>query len=336
MTDNVTPQSPSNLPRVDIVLQATGHHSWNLARGWENAATSLGVLHRTFVPRSEWGDADAASDDGLYAYLDRPGADMMLLLGFDWHSQMLHMPKRWQDRWHSSDILKVVYVHESIEDNCRLWENTLMKTAIASAARMSDLIVYNDLADSDFLETLGTPSRWQPYGVDPLVFKRSRNFDDRRTNPFFRGKTTPYYTQNSYRRRRNLMEQLEDHGGVDLLPYQVFDGHQMAEDLNSYQVALNLPTLGHNFPSRVTEAMACGCALITNRTGLTKNDGLFEDGRHLLYYDNGQELLDAVDRLAREPALKRRMAEEGYRETMERFKLSDHLRRIFDWATEIV
>ena len=128
------------------------------------------------------------------------------------------------------------------------------------------------------------------------------------------------------------MEMLKKRGGVDLLPYTAFDGQQMARDLNTYQVALNLPTLGHNFPSRVTEAMACGCALITNCTGIPENDALFEDGRHLLYYGEDRELIEAVDRLQDDPALRRALAQGGYELTMERFKLSDHLRQIMDWA----
>ena len=72
---------------------------WAVGGGWETAARQLGVHHRTFRPRAQWGAPEVQTDDGLFAALGDPQADVLFLAGFDWHSQVLHGSPRWQERW---------------------------------------------------------------------------------------------------------------------------------------------------------------------------------------------------------------------------------------------
>jgi hypothetical protein len=180
--------SPGSKPKVDVVLQATGSHAWAVGGGWANGARKLGIFHRMFSPKSKWGDADVADDDGLYAYLANPQADLVLLLGFDWHSQMLHQTERWRERWAKARISKLLYVHESVINNCNLFQNSLMKEAVISAANFSDAIVYTDISDKEWFDQLGIPAMWQPFGVDDVVFYSRKPFRERIARPFFRVK----------------------------------------------------------------------------------------------------------------------------------------------------
>ena len=86
-------------PRIDVVLQATGKHTWNMSEGWVSALESEGLLNRVFRPISDWGALEPSNDDGLYRYLENPQADIIILLGFDWHSQPLHSTSKWQEKW---------------------------------------------------------------------------------------------------------------------------------------------------------------------------------------------------------------------------------------------
>ncbi len=322
------------MTKIDVVLQATGQHSWNLARGWANAARQLGLHHRTFAPKAEWGDAEPQDDDGLFDYLRHPQANLILLLGFDWHSQMLHMGERWKRRWQEAPLTKVLYIHESVVENCRLWENDLMRQAVASAAECVDLIVYNDLTDKELLEGLHPKTIWQPYGVDETVFTCTKPYADRLPKAVFRGKATPFYTSKSYRQRREYIEFLQAHGAIELLDY---DSGQEAyrvilKDYNNYRIALNFPSLGRNHPTRVMEVLACGATLLTNRTGITQNDALLEHGKHVWYYANKEELLEGVRYLSSHWETAAHIANTGRERALARLTLSYQLREIIGWA----
>ena len=321
-------------PKVDIVMQATGVHGWNISDGWINAARKLKRLHRVFCPKSDWGDLHIRDDDGLFEYLAKPQADLIILLGFDWHSQMLHASPRWQERWNNSKIVKVLYIHESIEDNCRLFENDAMKKAVASAAGCVDAIVYNDYTDRELLEKLHDRVMWQPFGIDDSIFKVRKKIEDRIGRAFFRGKTASFVgSTKTYEQRRRLVEFLQEKNAVDLLQFTEgpVTGDDLANDFNKYRIALNFPTLGHNFPSRVYEAMSCGCALVTNRTGIPQHDGLFTDGKHVMYYSTREEMLEKVVMLMKNRDLAYRIASEGGQYVHKNFTLEKLTADIITW-----
>jgi len=325
--------SPGSKPTVDVVLQATGSHAWAVGGGWANGARKLGLFHRMFAPRSKWGDSDVEDDDGLYTYLSNPQADLILLLGFDWHSQMLHQTERWRERWAKAKIAKILYVHESVINNCNLFQNTLMKEAVISAANLSDAIIYTDISDKEWFAKIGLPSMWQPFGVDDVVFYDRKPFHERIPRPFFRGKTTPYFTNKTYETRREYIQFLSENNALELLEYKdkPVTSDEIAEDFCNYQIALNFPSLFSNHPSRVYEALGCGCALLTNLTGEPKVDDLFENNTHLVYYSDKKSLLSAIQWLESDSDSAARIANQGMEYVLDRFTLDKHLSEIIKW-----
>ncbi|MBN1536755.1 MAG: glycosyltransferase [Anaerolineales bacterium] len=320
-------------PKVDVVIQATGTHAWAVGGGWANGARKLGIFHRMFSPKSKWGDVDVEDDDGLYAYLANPQADLILLLGFDWHSQMLHQTERWRERWAKAKISKILYVQESVINNCTLFQNSLMKEAVISAANFSDAIVYTDITDKDWFTQLGLPAMWQPFGVDDVVFYNRKPFKERIPRPFFRGKTTPYFTNKTYETRRELIQFLSENNAIELLEYKdkPVTSEEIAEDFCNYQIALNFPSLFSNHPSRVYEALGCGCALLTNYTGEPTVDNLFEHNQHLVYYSDKNSLLDAIRWLQSDPVSAEQIASQGMEYVFDNFTLDKQLNEIITW-----
>ncbi|MBZ0265954.1 glycosyltransferase [bacterium] len=319
--------------KVDLVLQATGSHAWGVGRGWENGAKKLGLHNGTFAPKAKWGAEDVHDDDGLLNYLESPNADYILLLGFDWHSQMLHNNPKWREVWNKSPIQKILYVQESILNSSKLYGNTAMADAAKSAASIVDAVVYTDISDKPFFAQLPVPSMWQPFGVDEKVFNNSIPYNDRSSKPFFRGKYTPFYTDKTYSQRRDMIEFLLKHDQINLVGYK--DGpvseNDIAADFNQNKIALNFPSVFSNHPTRVYEALACGCALVTNRTGQNKVDELFHEGEHLLYYSNREELLDCLNRLENEDGLAETIATRGHKYVLDNFTLQHHLNKIINW-----
>jgi glycosyltransferase involved in cell wall biosynthesis len=321
-------------PRIDIVLQATGVHAWAVGGGWENAARKAGLLHRTFRPRGDWGATGVKFDDGLFEYLAKPEAGILFLAGFDWHSQPLHSHSRWLERWAQCPAKKILYVQESVLNHQRLSGTKVMEHAFRRAAALVDAIVYTDSTDRPLMESSGKPILFQPFGVDDQVFFAATPFSQRLARAFFRGKHQPFAGQAaSYGDRRALLQHLLDHGAIELVPYQEkpVTPQDLAADFNRYQVAVNFPSVFANHPTRVYEAMACGCALVTNRTGTAEIDDQFEHGRHLLYYSNRDELLQAVQQLAASPALADQIAEQGRQEVLQKHALSARLEQALAW-----
>jgi GT2 family glycosyltransferase/glycosyltransferase involved in cell wall biosynthesis/predicted Zn-dependent protease len=320
-------------PKVDIVLQATGTHSWGVYGGWANAAHKLGILNRVFTPKAQWEAPDVTDDDGLYSYLLNPQADIMLLPGFDWHSQMLHTSAKWRDRWMNTNILKILFSHEAIEESCILFENDLMKKAALSAAECVDGIIHIDLNDIDFWKQTNKPLLWQLLGVDDRIFSVQKQFRERIARPFFRGQFTPHFTSKTYAQRRDFMQFLIDNNAVEVLEYiKGQKPDKVVKDFNNYQIAVNLPTLSAYHPSRVTEAMACGCALITNRTGIRQLDDLFIHREHLLYYSSKEDLLESVRLLSSDRAFSEQLANNGHVYALEHFTLDKLLLEILRWS----
>jgi glycosyltransferase involved in cell wall biosynthesis len=320
-------------PKIDFVLQATGAHAWGVGGGWANAAHKMGILNRVFSPKGIWSTQEIKDDDGLWSYLGNPQADMIMLLGFDWHSQMLHSSPKWQERWRNAKITKVLYVQESIENNCRLFDNDLMKQSFITASKCSDTIVYTDITDAEYVKKTNKPALWQPFGVDDFVFNIRKEFRQRIARPFFRGQMKPHFTNKTYAQRRELLEFLASKKTVDLLEYKEgkVTPEEIAEDFNNYQIALNLPSLFSNHPSRVYEALGCGCAVLTNLTSLPQVDNLFEDRKHLIYYSNKEELLESIRLLSTDREFSERLAKAGYEYTLEKFTLDKHILQIIQW-----
>lgn len=321
-------------PRVDFVLQATGVHAWGVGGGWVNAARELGVFHRVFAPKANWGDQEPYFDDGLFGYLANPQSDIILLLGFDWHSQMLHLSPRWKDRWKDSKALKVLYVQESIENASRLSGHEEMKRAFSSALECVDAIVYTDITDRPLMDSVQKPAIWQPFGVDATVFNRQIPFKDRIRRAFFRGKSAAFSGQPlTYQQRRDMIQYLLENNLLDWIEYsdRPVSPQEIAGDFNRYQIAVNFPSVFSNHPTRVTEALACGCALVTNSTGISEVDALFENQKHLWTYRDKQELVEGIKILSSDSGLAERIATEGYQYCMDHFTLQRHLSQILEW-----
>ena len=331
-------KAPGHQRRVDIVLQATGQHAWAVGGGWENAARQLGFHHRTFRPRAQWGASELQTDDGLFAALADPQADILFLAGFDWHSQVLHASPRWRERWQQCPARKILYAQESVLNHEKLSGSKVMETAFRRAAELVDAIVYTDISDRPLMNAIGKPVLFQPFGVDETIFSRQTPFTGRLARAFFRGKHQPFAGQaSSYLDRRALIQFLLDHQALDMVPYQEkpVTPQDLAADFNRFRVSVNFPSVFSNHPTRIYEAMACGCAVITNRTGTEEIDRQFEHGRHLLYYSNREELLEAVRTLTTHPELPSQIAEQGWLLVREKHALHRRLAQAVEWLDTI-
>lgn len=324
---------------LTLLLQATYHHAPAVSSGWVRAASELGFLKASIQPVAQWGADDVEDDDGLAAYLRRaPPGDTILMMGFDWHSQMLHRSERWRRRWERTRAKRLLYAHESLLAGTRTTGSDEMETAFFSAAGLCDGIVFADVLDRPLVERSGKPSLWLPFGVDTAEFCVATPYGERLPRAFFRGKVELSRSAAEYAQRRRMLAFLQARDLIDLIPFDPgpVEPRDLARDFNRYQVSVNLPSVFVGHPTRVLEGMACGCCVVTNRTGIPEVDGLLEHAVEVLYYDDEEELARLVAGLREDRGWGERIAARGRTAALERFSLSSMVERVMRWAESTI
>ncbi|MEG5232749.1 glycosyltransferase [Microcoleus sp. AT9b-C3] len=338
--------SISSKPRIDVVLQATGTHGWNFSRGWVNVLERQGLLNRVFTPVAEWGASEPTDDDGLYEYLKNPEADIMLLLGFDWHSQPLHNNLKWQEQWYNANIKKVAIFQEhcsaDIVQNTPQWQEPIL-IAIDNAATCVSAIICNHEPDVSWLLNRGIkiPTVFSPFAIDPQYYNCRIPFVQRKSSAVFRGNATPHFNNKTYYQRSQLMNRLKPNHHVDLyalvtdLLSKPLDAVQSyVDELNTYKLGLNLPSLSPTLTSRPYEIMGCGTLLLQNHVIGDKSNKLFRDWEHLVYYnpENSDDLIEKIEYLLKNPALAEEIAARGYHLCQEKHTIECRVKELIEWA----
>jgi glycosyltransferase involved in cell wall biosynthesis len=339
--------SMSSQPRIDVVLQATGTHGWNFSRGWANVLQRQGLLNRVFTPVAEWGHSEPTNDDGLYEYLRNPQADIMLLLGFDWHSQSLHNSPRWQNQWNQARIKKVVTVPDSYFNdavqNTPGWREQ-MSMAIQSTLPCVDGIICHHEPDVKYLreqEHIAKPIIFSPFAVDRQYFHKKISFQDRLDRAFFRGQVTNYHENSPYKDRDKLIEYLSKCQSVDVhkldiscLVRPVEAVQSYSETLNKYKILLSLPSLSPTLVSRTFESLACGGLVLQSQIIGDKSNQLFREWEHLVYYnpENPDNLIEKIEYLLKNPDLAEEIAERGYQLCQEKHTIECRVKELVEWV----
>ncbi len=329
------------MPRIDIVMQATGNHAWNMSTGWGEVLQREGMLNRTFRPFARWGDIEPENDDGLFDYLGKPESDIIILLGFDWHSQPLHRTSRWQDRWRKASIKKIAIINEMYSSEhihqSQDW-NELAQNALKSSISCVDAVICNHELDVDFLkkkESVIKPIAFQPFSIDPVYFNRERKFENRFPQAFFRGKIDKFYNIHPYDRREKIIGQLKLCEEVCLAEFQEeLLLQDYLKDLKKYQILLNLPSISPTLTARTFEAMGCGGLLLQNRIEGKVSNQLFADLKHLVYYDsnNTDDLISKIKYLIKNPEIAEDIANQGYQICHEQHTISNRISEILQWV----
>ncbi len=328
-------------PKIDVVLQATGNHAWNMSEGWINTLRREGLLNRAFRPVANWEAAEPIDDDGLYEYLENPQADIILLLGFDWHSQPLHKTLRWQTRWLNTSIKKIAILNEECSSDTvgksSEWQQ-LVFAALDSSIPCVDAIICNHETDVEFLRNkrfVTKPIVFQPFAIDTEYFNSNIDFQERFNKAFFRGRITNFYGSNSYEKRKLLVDRLIQCEEVCLKNYdEKLTLEDYIKDLAQYQILINLPSISLTLTARVFEILGCGGTLLQNSIVATASNLLFKNWEHLVYYDNADpdDLIAKLKYLIKNPEVSARIAENGHELCRKEHSIQCRIQAILKWT----
>ncbi|MBL1210470.1 glycosyltransferase [Geminocystis sp. GBBB08] len=350
-TNNLLTKSKSgHLPKIDEVLKACGSHGWNMWRGWVNVLAKQGLLNRVFAPKANWNNTKPLDDDGLWEYLEKPTGDIMLLAGFDWHSQPLHRSLEWQERWRQAKVEKIALLQENysakVTQNNLQWQQQ-MSEAISTASLCIDRLICHHEPDVQFLKEnyqIDLPSLFLCFAIDPQYFRPIKPFENKINRAAFRGNISAYFSGETYQDRRKLIELLRESGQVDIFEYTYNNADKneflttegvkkYADLLNQYRIQLNLPSISQTLTNRPMEVMACGGVLLQNSIIGEESKTFFEDQKHLIFYDenNPQDLLNKIIELQKNPDLAYQMAKEGQKNCYENHTLFERVISILNW-----
>jgi len=174
-------------------------------------------------------------------------------------------------------------------------------------------------ADMNYLEAFDTPTTWLPlYAKDNFISTGFTMYEKPYTQrPLdigiagYKGDFKPF--------RNHVWESMENHFGKRFVTKAGLYDYRYNQFYNDVRIAWNCTATRGCANLRVFEAMKAGCLMITDRS--PDLERLFEDGTHLIMYDNAKDCIEKVEYYRKNPEQAEKIAETGRIEVM-----SKHLR----------
>ncbi len=162
--------------------------------------------------------------------------------------------------------------------------SSVFNVAIISASKVLTHIVCNHESDVKYIHDLGIrlPVIFLPFCADLTVFLQQRQYFERDKRAFFRGKRLEFMGGSPYADRERIAEFLQNRPEtlvLELAPRELLDKNEMiksyVDDLNSYRIQLNLPSVSSSLTCRPFEVMACGGLLLQEAPSGEISDKIF-------------------------------------------------------------
>ena len=210
-------------------------------------------------------------------------------------------------QWDRLDAVKVGWLHETVERE----DYDINPIAVNGKLPMEEIKKFTPQLFTPAIQDQTYDAKFLPFGVD--------------TDMFYPRDKTEYsviYTGSVYKKRRDFLEKYPSvRTMVGYRPYD--ETKDYVYGIGRATAVLNLPSLSEASNTRTFETLACKTALIT--PAMRYPDYLFEDGKHLLYYQGSPE--EAVSKMRTEAT---RLAEQGYDLVTKRHSMLHRMRYILD------
>lgn len=329
-----------NTPKIDIVLPATGVHSWHLQHGWVNAAKNAGLLGRCFKPQAEWNEIEPYNDDGLLQALqNNETSDVLLVLGMDWHSQPLTFEDKWKSAWKECSAKVFGLIWEDYNSEFVLNNSEFYNRMITAAQNMIHCVdwVYTQHEDNTkfFNDRLDfNKISFQPFSTDLEIFEPSIDFKDKKDELFFKGKIDNLgFEKGPYEQRKQIADNLKSLFGERFHYNQSFvDDREFALLLQSYKFHVNLPSLSPSMTARAIEVMSSGGLLFQFLPSGILTPALFKDNVDLIYYDPDDldDLYDKISYYLNNPNVAEKIAKSGQEKVQKYHRIETRLQQMLN------
>ena len=235
----------------------------------------------------------------------------------EWYDHILY--SRYGRSWLELSVTKVAWYAESAYRDDRSFD-------FARCQLLANLHYFPAVQDA---KEFG--GQWLPFGADRSLFHPMAG--ERVYEAAFLGSL--------YQKRLNYIRDIGF--PLAILPpvhadSPVHSFHLLAKAYNSMKIFVNMPAYSRLLVTKVTEVMACQTMLITpaidHPSGL-QNMKQFEDGKHLVYYDQNrpQELSEILEYFRTHPDEREAIAAAGCEEVVKRHTLEHRVSRMLEDAS---
>jgi spore maturation protein CgeB len=246
--------------------------------------------------------------------------DLIVMGAPEWYDHILM--SRYGRSWLGLNATKVAWYAESAHRDDRSFD-------FARCQSLADLHYFPAAQDA---EEFG--GQWLPFGSDTSLF-----------HPIAGNKLYEAAFLGSLYQKR--LDYIRDIGfPISMIPPVHSDNpvqsfHLLARAYNSMSIFVNMPAYSRLLVTKVTEVMACRTMLVTpaidHPSGL-RNMEQFEDGKHLVYYDQNRphDLLAILEYFRNHPVERDAIAEAGWEEITRRHTLEHRIDRILEDANGFI
>jgi hypothetical protein len=224
--------------------------AWSLAQGVREGLTRLG---------------HAVSDGSDGHFIHMAGQDLIFVSGpeYLWKQLRVNYPK-----WDLFTAKKVGWLHETVERE----DYETNPIAVHGNLPLDELKRFTPYLFTPAIQDRKYDLHFMPFGVDTKFFVPTPKIVAQ----------SPIYTGSVYGKRRAFLDRYPTiRKGAQHPTYQT--SIEYARGIAEAPVIIGLPSLSMLTVTSVFEALASKTPLIT--PALSYPDGLFEHGKHLLYYD---------------------------------------------------
>lgn len=182
---------------------------------------------------------------------------------------------------------------------------------------------YKFYCHKNYIMDIGTNFIWLPVACDSEInknFKYGKKYDI-----VFVGNVNPSYSS----KRIKLLQLIAEN--FELKIFTNVYGEEMAKIYSQAKIVFNY-SIYNDLNMRVFEAMSCGSLLITNRLPIESGlEDIFEDGKHLVLYDNEQDLLEKIDYYLHHDTEREDIAYKGHKEVISKHTYVHRVEQIFKY-----
>jgi len=235
--------------------------------------------------------------------------DLIVMGAPEWYDHILHA--RYGRSWAELNVVKIAWYAESAYRDDRSFD-------FARCRSLADLHYFPAMQDA---EEFG--GQWLPFGADISLF-----------HPMAGEKVyETAFLGSLYQKRLDYIREIGF--PISIIPPIRSDNpvqsfHLLAKAYSSTNIFVNMPAYSRLLVTKVTEVMACRTMLVTpaiDHPSGTRNMEQFEDGKHLVYYDQNrpQDLLNILEYFHDHPIERDAIAAAGWEEITKRHTLEHRI-----------
>jgi len=260
---------------------------------------------REVVIKREWEDYSFCKEiDDVLADLEKIGKNgMLILLGADWHSQVLHKNQLYKARFKKIGC-RIVSIFQETFLQKQIIDGAIpeMKTAQDSAVEISDICIYNHWPDYQYRILMLRSQQAKAKCISYMPFLHPIDDLEAFQNTAKEGLvvaigSAKFFSGDSFYFSRALAaDKIRDEASITLIEQADYiDAAHYYNTLCRFKYHLVLPSITSGLTARQVETCACGTVPIIPKPSSILEQQIYADNVNCLYYNPFNDISEQVN-----------------------------------------